>query len=152
MRWQTFVLVSLALAVTGCGRGRTTGPDDDPSGEIRRMMKAGRKLNSWSPETVGSVVPRLHAGMSRAEVEQILMEKESVDPKTGRPVGTVQYGRGAFFLKDEKGEDVRDANGEPQDDPSKWYLVFLLKDGDLTVVFDNQERVLSWSAEPLRED
>jgi hypothetical protein len=152
MRWQTFVLLSLALAVTGCGRGRTTGPDDDSNAEIRRMMKAGRKLNAMSPETVDSLVPRLHVGMSRAEVEQLLMEKNGVDPKTGRQVGTLEYGRGAFFLKDEKGDYVRDANGEPQVDPSKWYLVFLLKDGDLTVVFNNQERLLSWSAEPLREN
>jgi hypothetical protein len=108
----------------------------------------GRSLNDMSPETVGTLSPRLRAGMTHAELNRNLAEKNKFDPKTGKHIGTIEFGRGIVWLQDQDGKLLRDEKGELRADPDKWYCVLHLQDANLKVLFNKEDRVLSWSVEP----
>jgi hypothetical protein len=139
----------------GCSRPDAAVPERDPADDVRQLMQEkvksaqGRSLNQMSPETVASLVPRLRVGMAHAELHRILAEKNGVDRKTGQHIGTVEFSRGMVWLMDEQGKPLRDEKGELRPDPEKWYCVIHVRDANLRVVFDKDDRVLSWSAEPL---
>ena len=96
-----------------------------------------------------SLVPRLRIGMTHRQLERILAEKNGVDPKTGQHIATVEFSRGTVWLLNEQGKPLRNGKGELQPDPEKWYCVLYVRDANLRVVFDKEDRVLSWSADPL---
>jgi hypothetical protein len=87
--------------------------------------------------------------MKNDELGRILAEKNGFDPKTGKHIGTLVFGRPPEWLQDKDGNLLRDAKGEPRVDPDKWYRVLHVRDANIKVVFDKEDRVLSWSVEPL---
>jgi hypothetical protein len=127
----------------------------DPKEDVHHLMRDkveavhGRSLNDMSPETLATLSPRLRVGMTHAELSGILAEKNGVDPKTGKHIGTIEFGRGIVWLQDQDGKPLRDERGELRANPEKWYRVLYVRDANLKIVFDKEDRVVSWSVEPL---
>jgi hypothetical protein len=156
MRWCFLVLAVFQAALFGCGRRETPrasgGPYEDIRRPIRDRMEAVNKhsLNEMSPETADTLTPRLRVEMTQSELNRILAEKnKGADPKTGRNIGTLEFGRAPVWLQDKDGNPLRDDKGEPRADPDKWSCVLYVRDANIEVVFDKDDRVLSWSVEPL---
>jgi hypothetical protein len=155
MQRRLLVLAVLLAAPLGCGRQEGAHAERDPNEEVRQVMNDkvealhGHSLNAMSPETVGTLSPRLRAGMTHAELQAILAKKNGVDPKTGKHVGTLEFGRGILWLQDQDGKPLRDEKGELRADPDRWYCILYVRDGNLKVIFDKEDRLLSWSVEPL---
>jgi hypothetical protein len=156
MRWRLLVVAAFLAASLGCGRRESTRGAADPNEDVRRLMRDkvegahGRSLNDMSPETAGTLSARLRVGMTHAELSGILAEKNRVDPKTGAHIATLEFGRGIVWLQDQDGKPLRDEKGELRADADKWYCLFHVRDANLKVVFDKEDRILSWSVEPLR--
>jgi hypothetical protein len=154
MGLHMFVVAAFIAGLIGCGRHEPPIPEADSREKIRQVMSGkvedvtGKSLNSTSPETVSTLTPRLRVGMKYDQLQEILAKKSGVDPKTGKHIGTIVFGRGIVWLKDDKGEELRDEKGEPRPDPNKWYCILYVQDANLKVIFDKDDRLLSWSVEP----
>jgi hypothetical protein len=155
MGWRLLVLAVFLAASLGCGRRASTRAAGDPNEDVHHLMRDkveavhGRSLNDMSPEMAATLSPRLRVGMTHAELSGILAEKNGVDPKTGKPIATLEFGRGIVWLQDQDGKPLRDEKGEIRTDADKWYCVLYVRDANVKVVFDKEDRILSWSVEPL---
>jgi hypothetical protein len=151
---RSSVLAALLAASLSCDRRDVPNAHQDPNENVRRLMndaaaQHGRSLNSMSPETVGTLSPRIHVGMTEAELNRVLAEKTSADPRTGKHIGTIVFGRGIVWLQDKDGKPLHDEKGELRADPDTWYCVLHLQDGNLKVLLNKEDRVISWSVEPM---
>lgn len=157
MQWRPLFLAVLLAVSFGCGRRESASSQRDPNEEVHPLMNDkvaavhGRSLNEMSPETVATLSPRLRAGMTYAELQSILAKKNRADPKTGKHIGMLVFGRGIVWLQDQDGKPLRDEKGELRADPDRWYCVLHVRDANVKVMFDKEDRLLSWSAEPLRQ-
>jgi hypothetical protein len=154
MGWRLLLLTVFLATSFGCSRPENGRPGPDPNDEVRRLMQdkvravQGSSLNDMSPETVATLSPQLRVGMTHAELGGLLARKNGADPKTGKHVGTLEFGRGIVWLQDQDGKPLRDEKGELRPDPERWYCVLYVRDGNLKVVFDKEDRLISWSVEP----
>ena len=124
------VCIGLLLYV-GARRCGLLGSESAKAGIKRLVEQQVGSLNAFSPLSLSDVQGRLRAGMAIDEFDRFV---------SGHNKGPNESTH-MMLLPNIVGNP-------PSADPTKHSRIYYFRDGDLTVVLDQQEKVLSWTTEP----